>query len=369
MYKTIQIICVATIILAGCGGGGASAPTTSAPSSTSTPNPTPSPIASVPIRTASTPSGGSSNQSGGTSSTIPPTLLSASYKTVVWQDNFAQDPSGSPDAAFWAMLTGNGVEYGKSGWGNNEAEYYLPSNATIANGELEIHGFADSNVGGFTCSGIPCMFSSARVTSVHTVDLSQPGFLEVSAELPTGTGSWPAIWLLPGTSPGQAFPPSGSQLFTQQVWPAGGELDMVEFMSRYASSSSLVQTTFHLPSGTSAPYADAYQYQQATLATPASSAFHLYQMAWSASQIEFFVDNTLVMNCEKSTLSCAPVNGTSPGVPATAFWPYGSTYRQYYLLLNLAIGGNLGIANSDNANVPTNFDQTMKVKYVRYLAP
>ncbi len=315
MVKTGLAVALAAVLLAGCGSG-------SIPSS-------------------------SSSGSG----------LASAYKTTVWQDDFATDPGGTPNPALWATEVGNGSgpPYNNPGWGNNEEEYYLASNATVSGGVLDLHGFADPSVTNFTCSGSPCTYSSAKITSVQTVDLSKPGFLEVKAALPTAAGAWPAIWLLPGTSP--VAPNPGAQ----PTWPSGGELDMAEWLGQYfAGQDSLIQSTFHMPSGNTNPYTDSYEYQKATLSTPVSS-FHLYQLAWTPGSIEFAIDNQPLMTCTQSTMSCTPTSGGS--FPASSIWPYGTTYSQYYLIMNLAIGGNLG------GTPAPGFDQTMQVAYVRYMTP
>ena len=303
---------------------------------------------------------------------IAATAMSSVYQTIVWQDNFTQDTSVTPNAALWAMLTGNGTEYGNTGWGNNEAEYYLPANASVSNGALRLHGVADAAVAGYGCGNdqSSCRFSSVRMTSLKSIDLSQPGFLEIQAEIPTAMGSWPAIWLLPGQSPGQSFPPSANQLAAQPSWPSGGEIDLVEYMWLYlAPSTTLMQTSIHLPSGANSPFADSYQYVRSNLSAPAGTTFHLYQLAWTATQINYAIDNSIIMSCLKATQTCTPRDPTSPGVPAVSNWPYGTSFTQYYLLMNLAIGGNAGITGSNNSLVPANYDQTMVVNYVRYLKP
>ncbi len=349
MWKTVIAVAAGSVLLAGCGSGSISSPSgaTSANSASNVPSTQPS------------------NPTGS---------LASAYKTTVWEDNFANDPAGplSTSSSDWAEETGNGVAYGNAGWGNNEAEYYLPGNATVGGGTLNLHGHADSSVLNDTCgTSTPgnCMFSSAKVTSLKTVDLSQSGFLEIKAELPTGTGSWPALWLLPGPNPDLSSPPNVNN--GQPTWPAGGEIDMVEWLGRYfAGQDSLVQSTLHLPSGTPSPtYTDSFEYQKATLSSPLSTSFHLYQLAWTPGQIEFAVDNQVIMTCTKSTMSCTPTVAGIPSFPASSIWPYGTTAKNYYVIMNLAIGGYLGAPNGDNTQVPANYDQTMQVAYVRYMTP
>ena len=337
MSKTLLASVLAALLLAGCGSS--SIPSTASSSGSSSNTGTNTGTTSVPGTTAT----------GG---------LAANYKTTVWEDNFANDAPGAPSSTYWAAEVGNGAgaPYNNPGWGNNEAEYYLASDATVAGGTLNLHGFADPSVTNFVCSGVPCTYSSAKITSVQTVDLSKPGFLEVKASLPTVSGAWPAIWLLPGTTP------AGNPNATQPVWPIGGEIDMAEWLGKYFSGQdSLVQSTLHLPSPATGGYADNYEYQKITLSSPLSGNFHLYQLAWTPGQIEFAVDNQTVMTCTESSMSCTTIAGGS--YPANAIWPYGTTYTQYYLILNLAIGGNLG------GTPAANFNQTMQVAYVRYMTP
>lgn len=336
-------------------------------------------VASAPAGLACTVNGGtgtvgSSNVTGvviGCAPLIPPSGLSAAYGTVVWQDDFTHDPPGSPNGALWAGLTGNGAEYGVTGWGNNEAEYYLPANATVENGALSIHGQADASVAGHGCGNgqAACAYSSARLTSLATVDLAQPGFLEVRALLPSATGSWPAIWLLPGQSPGAAFPPTAQQLALQPGWPAGGELDLAEYLWRYASpANGVIQSTLHQPRPTGAGNVDTYEFVR-VYPVNGVAAYHLYPLQWTADAVAFAVDDAVVMTCSRASLACTPTDPASPGAPSGTFWPYGVSQRAYYLVLNLAIGGNAGITNGDNSLVPAGYDETLKVAYVRYLTP
>lgn len=348
MLRTTLAIFFAAIFVAGCGSGSISSPSG----------------ASSPVASSSPPTSSSPSTSSG---------LAANYTTTVWADNFSSDSGGAPNSTLWAAETGNGTEYGNPGWGNNEAEYYLPSNATVSGGYLNLHGHADSSVINQQCSLSynTCLFSSAKVSSVKTIDLSKPGFLEIKASLPTGIGSWPAIWLLPGQTLGSAFPPSSAQLATQPLWPIGGEIDIAEWTGTYfAGQDNLVQSTLHLPSGTPNPaYTDSYEYQKTTLSNSISANFHLYQLAWTPGQIEFALDNQVVMTCTKATMTCTPTAPGSPSFPASAIWPFGTTYSDYHLIMNLAIGGNLGAPSQNNNNVPSTYDQTMQIAEVRYMTP
>ena len=313
-----------------------------------------------------------SNISVACSSTIAPTTLSSEYSTTVWQDNFAGYSNTQPNSNIWASITGNGREYGIPGWGNNEAEYYLPLNASVGNGVLSILGKADNSVSEQRCANdqSPCKFSSAKLTSLKTIDMSTPGFLEIKASVPVTIGSWPALWLLPAPAPSGNFPPSTSELTNQTRWPEGGEIDLLEYMWAYANGNpNQTQISMHLPQVLSQNnYSDHYEYTRDYLSNSASN-MHLYQLLWSENQIQYAIDNTVVMTCIKTLLSCSNLDPTSPTTfPIGSSWPYGSSYKNYYLVMNLAIGG-AGITGANNALIPANYNQTMQVAHVRYMTP
>jgi beta-glucanase (GH16 family) len=306
------------------------------------------------------------------SNAITPTALSSSYNTTVWQDNFATDNISAPNPNLWSSIRGNGAEYGNVGWGNNEAEYYLPANATISNGTLNLVGKADASVANYHCADnqSSCQFSSAKLTSVNTVDLSKPGFLEIKASVPVSMGSWPALWLLPGPPPSGNFPPSNLELANQTHWPAGGEIDMLEYMWAYTNGNpSQTQISMHLPQPLlPSGYSDHYEYTRSYVSGGANT-MHLYQLLWTTTQISYAVDNSIVMTCTKATQSCSNLDPSSPAsFPSGSIWPYGASYSNYYLIMNLAIGG-AGITGGNTALIPSNYNQTMQVSYVRYMTP
>ena len=56
--------------------------------------------------------------------------------TLVWSDEF---DGAALDPEVWFFATGDGTEKGlPGGWGNAELQYYLPDNAMLVNGALEI---------------------------------------------------------------------------------------------------------------------------------------------------------------------------------------------------------------------------------------
>ena len=67
--------------------------------------------------------------------------------------------------------------------------------------------------------------------------------------------------------------------------------------------------------------------------------YHIYAADWNKDQIEFFVDG-------ESVYTFIPKNKTQ------AEWPFD---QPFYLLLNLAVGGNFGGPEVDNSIFPQEF--------------
>jgi beta-glucanase (GH16 family) len=75
-----------------------------------------------------------------------------------------------------------------------------------------------------------------------------------------------------------------------------------------------------------------------------TSEFHVYGILWTEDKIEFTVDNEVHFTY-------------SPTVKDSNNWPF--TAKQF-LILNIAMGGNLG------GNIPPTFtESTMEIDYVR----
>ena len=72
--------------------------------------------------------------------------------------------------------------------------------------------------------------------------------------------------------------------------------------------------------------------------------FHEYGLEWTPEKLEFFVDDQVYFTY-------------SPEIKTLENWPY---FNDQYILLNIAMGGNLG------GEIDPNFSQdTMEVDFVR----
>ncbi len=259
------------------------------------------PAASAPTPPASTPSAGT------------PLARPANY-VLVWSDEFSTN--GLPDPAKWDEDT----SVNKTGWYNHELQYYSrqrPENAQVQDGTLRIIARKES------LSSMPDWggqaYTSSRMLTRGKADWTY-GYFEIRAKLPCGKGTWPAIWML--GSKGQ--------------WPADGELDIME---QVGSNPSRVFSTVHRTAGFGGNGSGS-DFQ----VPDACTAFHNYQMLWTPDAIQFGMDGTL--------------NHTYTN-PKTGYdaWPFDNPQ---YMILNIAIGGDLGGPVDDSI-----FPVTMEVDYVR----
>lgn len=226
--------------------------------------------------------------------------------SLLWSDEF--NINGAPDPAKWGYDIGNG----SGGWGNAELEYYTnrPENSIVQGGVLKINAIKE-NFSGFG-------YTSARLVSQNKFSFKY-GKVEVSAKLPAGIGTWPAIWML-----GNNFATAG--------WPACGEIDIMEHLGRDLNK---IYGTLHYP-GRSGGTADG----GSKLISNATTAFHKYSLEWSATTIKILVDDELVHSVVNT--SALPFN------------------QNFFFILNVAMGGNFaGVMD------PAVTNATMEIDYVR----
>jgi beta-glucanase (GH16 family) len=233
---------------------------------------------------------------------------------LVWADEF--DVDGLPDPARWDHDTGRN----KDGWHNHELQYYADrraENAVVKGGRLLITARKESMSGAADWGGQ--RYTSARLLTRGRADWTY-GFFEIRARMPCGLGTWPAIWMLG----------------RQGDWPALGELDILEHLGReparvFSSVHTAAGSGGHAVGGAQ-PLADA------------CTAFHRYQMHWTHDDLRFGVDGFVHLRYPKLE-----------GSPRA--WPFDAPQ---FLILNLAIGGDLGGPVDDRI-----FPAVMEVDYVR----
>lgn len=225
---------------------------------------------------------------------------------LVWSDEF--DTDGAPCDDNWTYDLG----IGDGGWGNNEDQYYtdLPENIIVEDGILKITAIAESFMGR--------NYTSSRIKSKDRFEF-QFGKVEVRAKLPTGGGTWPAIWML------------GADIDVNP-WPGAGEIDIMEHVG---NDQDRISSALHFP-GNSGGNA----ITESVIVPGVSDGFFVYAVNWTATEIVFSVDGN--------------VYHTFPNDPSV---PYD---KEFFLILNQAMGGTFG------GTIDPNFHQsTFEIDYVR----
>jgi beta-glucanase (GH16 family) len=237
---------------------------------------------------------------------IQVTVNSGTGNNLIWSDEF--NTAGAPDATKWGYDIGTG----SNGWGNAESQYYTSrsQNVIIEAGMLKIKALKEN----FSGSN----YTSARLLSKEKFDFKY-GRVEIRAKMPSGVGSWPAIWML------------GSNINTVS-WPNCGEIDIVEHLGRDLNK---IYATLHYP-GRYGGNANG----GTRMISNASTEFHIYGLEWSASIIKMTVDGETVHTVANT--SAIPFN------------------QNFFFIMNVAMGGNFA-----GAIDPAVTAATMEVDYIR----
>jgi beta-glucanase (GH16 family) len=247
-----------------------------------------------------------------------------------WSDDF--DYEGRPDPERWY------VEEWPPFVANSEDQGYTVrrKNSRVEDGILVIEAHKEAYAG--------AKYTSARIRSIGGGDMHY-GRVEVRARLPGGLGTWSAIWMLPrdpyfyATNCGPGDDIHGTR--TCNAWPNSGEIDIMEYVGYQQDH---IHGTVH---NEAHYFVKGNQHKGRILVDGVEDEFHVYALEWSPERIDIFVDETLYFTY------------MNDGSGWTA-WPFD---QPYYLILNLAIGGDWGRAGGpiDNSIFPVR----MLVDYVR----
>jgi beta-glucanase (GH16 family) len=243
---------------------------------------------------------------------------------LVMQDEF--DTPGAPDPNLWSYDIGTG----QNGWGNNELQYYTarPQNVTVQNGYLIITAQKENYSGS--------SYTSARLLTKGKFEQAY-GRFEARMRLPWGQGVWPAFWML------------GADI-DSVGWPTTGEIDVMEFRGQ---DPTVLVGTVHGPGYSGGQsISKSYALKNGRFDTD----FHVFGIEWGPSYINFYVDDVLY---NQITPADVPQN-CDPAVFEfnQSCWVFN---KPFFLLINLAIGGNFVGSPSGE----TVFPQTLLVDYVR----
>lgn len=251
---------------------------------------------------------------------------------LVWRDEFN---GASLDTAKWGYQTGIKDIYGSSVgpdyWGNGELQYYTEDAVSVADGSLKITATKQQQG--------DRLYTSGRILTRDKASFTY-GYFEARMKTPTGSGMWPAFWMLP-----QPSSPANSEN-EYGGWPANGEIDIMEAKGRLENK---VDTTLHF---SKAWNAHDYVTKETTLSSN-TDEWHTYAVDWTADAISWFVDGQKVLTVTKDRWWSQDVSNQGKSQPFD---------KPFYIIFNLAVGGMYDSYNQPDGSFTS---AAMYVDYVR----
>lgn len=237
---------------------------------------------------------------------------------LIWEETFKLPEI---DTGKWNFVEGGW------GFGNEESQYYTArkENARVENGMLILEARQEA----YEKMG----YTSAKLTTKGKAAWTY-GRFSIRAKLPEGQGIWPAIWMMP------------EDMERYTGWPACGEIDIMEQIGHQPGT---VYGTLHygLP--------HTYTGENYTLPGNAkfSDDFHVFTLDWEPGEFRWYVDGVLYARQNKWF--------SKPGKTGENVPRYAPFDREFYLQLNLAVGGKW----PGYPDETTTFPQQMMIDYIK----
>ncbi|MFI6099258.1 family 16 glycosylhydrolase [Lentzea sp. NPDC051213] len=239
-------------------------------------------------------------------------------QAITFADEF-NGPAGTPvDGNKWRVETGN------NGGNNREYQYYTTRTQNVAmdgQGNLVITARRE-NPGNYNCWYGRCQYTSARLNTSGKFSQTY-GHFEIRMKMSHGQGMWPAFWMMGTTGGG---------------WPNNGEIDVMENIGREPNT---VHGTIHGPG-----YSGAGGIGAGFTGPRFADGFHTFRLDWAPNSLVWSVDNRVFQR-------------RTPADLGGRQWVFNN--RPFYMLLNLAVGGDW--PGAPNAGTP--MPNTIVIDYVR----
>lgn len=228
------------------------------------------------------------------------------YEDLVWTEEF--NYNGLPDDKYWSF---------EQIWVNNEKQTYTindTDNCYVENDYLKITALKEQY--GAT------QYTSARINTRGKFNFTY-GRVEGRIKVAGGRGTWPAFWMMP-----ESFDP------LTNPWPDCGEIDIMEYVG-YDADHIHAHCHNELYSGLTAN-----DYGASVEVDNVSTMWHIYGMKWNEERLIFYVDDWVYFVYENISVGKKQ-------------YPY---IEPFYIILNLAIGGNWGGAQGiDDSIFPVSY--------------
>ena len=275
----------------------------------------------------------------GVGSPYPPTDSENWNPEPVWRDEFN---GNSLDGTKWDYYTG--------GWKDENQQvqncYKRESeNVNVSGGSLNLVGLYKP---GATCTGNTKTgdFTSGFVQTKGKANFKY-GYIEARIKMPKNKSTWPGFWMSPSDK-------------KYGDWPNSGEIDIVEAKGsnpKFAASDAHWRKQSTTP-GVPGPHGSRQRViPQNKFDSKDTSEWHTYGVKWTEGKLEYYIDGEFHGEIDGFK------NNNSTGNPNGPF------DQDFFLRLNLAIGGNYIDAPWNDAHnsvgAADDFPATMSVDYVR----
>lgn len=223
------------------------------------------------------------------------TVAERTYE-LVWAEEFDGDALNLDD---WT------IEVNGNGGGNNELQYYTDrsENIRVEDGMLTIEARKEEYLGK--------QYTSGRLVTKNKQDFAYAK-VEARLKVPSGVGTWPALWMLGYGS-----------------WPGAGEIDIMEHVGYEPNKFHSALHTLNkngMNGGNSKG--------TLVLDEAAANEFHIITMEWVENEIYGYDRIHIYIDGEK-----LHTFGETAQLQESGDWPFNDNF---YFILNLAIGGNWG---------------------------
>ena len=273
-------------------------------------------------------------------SPYPPTDSENWNPEPVWRDEF---DGNSLDGTKWTALNG--------GWKDENQQVrncYTRSdeNINVSGGSLNLIGLYKP---GATCTGGNTKTGNFTSGFVQTKNKAyfKYGYIEARIKMPKNKSTWPGFWMSPSDK-------------KYGEWPNSGEIDIVETKGsnyKFAASDAHWRDK-NTPTGQTGGHRSRQGIIPSTkFDTHNTTEWHTYGVKWTEGKLEYFIDGELHHTITEFK------NSNSTGNPNGPF------DQNFFLRLNLAIGGNYIDAPWNDAHnsvgAAEDFPATMSIDYVR----
>jgi beta-glucanase (GH16 family) len=233
-----------------------------------------------------------------------------------WSQDFTKYGSDKLDSTYWNINSGPAQN------SNSEEQYYTDnaSNLFIREGALTLTATHEKQPDNYE-------YASARVDTEGKQTFLY-GRIDVTAKLPIGVGTWPAVWFLPANNKYQNLSPASDVM----RYLNGGEIDLIEavgFNPNVEYGVVHTQNTRYNQYGVGA-------FNEIKIENNHIN-YNTYSLLWTPTDITFAVNGVPFFTYNKT-------NGADYRT-----WPFD---QPFYLIINLAMGGIWG--GQDKAEFPGN---------------